>query len=211
MAFATLDASATDFGGTLNYAEIKYNDIANGVGVRTSLFVSGCRHHCKGCFNEVAWDFGYGGEFTSDVEDAICESLGSPFVDGVSILGGEPLEPENQPHVLWLAERVKGMGKTVWLWTGFTFEDLVDACRASEGYSFRKPHCRAESPILRDLLSHVDVLVDGPYLDDQRDITLRFRGSPNQRILDARRSLAELTPIEWTDGSVMGTRKWMEE
>ena len=196
----------------MNYAEIKYCDIANGVGARTSLFVSGCRHRCKGCFNEVAWDFGYGGRFDGKVEDAIIDSLSPDYIAGLSILGGEPLEPENQEDVLHLLERVNDEypEKTVWMWTGFTFEDLVDACRASEGYSFRKPHCRAESPILRDLLSHVDVLVDGPYLDDQRDITLRFRGSPNQRILDARKSLAELTPIEWTDGAVMGTRKWME-
>lgn len=196
MAFATLDASATDFGGTLNYAEIKYNDIANGVGVRTSLFVSGCRHHCEGCFNEIAWDFGCGGEFTGDVEDAICESLGSPFVDGVSILGGEPLEPENQPHVLWLIERVKGMGKTVWLWTGFTFEELMGG------------GTRADTTILPELLSHVDVMVDGRYVDDERDITLRFRGSPNQRIIDVPESLATGECVPWSDGRVYATRTW---
>ena len=197
----------------MNYSEIKDCDIANGTGARVSLFVSGCRHHCKGCFNESTWDFDSGKRFTRDTEDMVLRLLDRDYIAGLSVLGGEPLEPENQEDVLRLLTRVSDAfpDKDVWMWTGFTFEDLVDACRASEGYSFRKPHCRAESPILWDLLWHIDVLVDGRYIDEQRDITLRFRGSPNQRILDACKSLEELTPVEWTDGPVMGSRRWSEK
>lgn len=183
----------------MNYAEIKYCDIANGVGARTSLFVSGCRHHCKGCFNEVAWDFGYGGSFDEKVVDAIIDSLRPDYIAGLSILGGEPLEPENQEDVLRLLERVNDEypEKTVWMWTGFTWEELMGGCRAS-------------TDMLPEILNCVDVLVDGPFINDQRDITLRFRGSPNQRIIDVTLSILAGKVIPWTDGAVMGTRKWME-
>lgn len=195
----------------MNYAEIKYCDIANGVGARTSLFVSGCRHHCKGCFNEVAWDFGYGGRFDGKVVDAIIDSLRPDYIAGLSILGGEPLEPENQEDVLRLIERVTDEypEKTVWLWTGFTWEELMGAV---EDYDAgRHSDCRAASSMLWGILHLIDVLVDGPFINDQRDITLRFRGSPNQRIIDVTESLMGTEVVEWTDGSVMGTRKWMEE
>ena len=196
----------------MNYSEIKYCDIANGIGARTSLFVSGCRHHCKGCFNEVAWDFSHGKAFTDSVEDDIIKSLKPDYIMGLSILGGEPLEPENQPHLLKLLGRVTDEypDKSVWLWTGFTFEELVDAVKAAHD-GRTDCACRASTPILWDLLWHIDVLVDGRYIDDQRDITLRFRGSPNQRILDMNRSLDELLPIPWSDGPILGTRKWMSD
>jgi anaerobic ribonucleoside-triphosphate reductase activating protein len=181
----------------MNYAEIKYCDIANGVGARTSLFVSGCRHHCKGCFNEVAWDFGYGGSFDAKVEDAIIDSLKPDYIAGLSILGGEPLEPENQEDVLRLLERVTDEypEKTVWMWTGFTWEELMGGCRAS-------------TDMLPEILDCVDVLVDGPFINDQRDITLRFRGSPNQRIIDVTLSILAGKVIPWTDGHVYATRTW---
>lgn len=189
------------------YSEIKDCDIANGVGVRVSLFVSGCRHRCKGCFNEVAWPFDSGKPFTKETEDEIVRLLGRDHIAGLSILGGEPLEPENQRDVLRLLERASDAypDKDVWLWTGFTFEDLMAACSDSDAT------CRAATPVLWDLLRHVDVMVDGLYIDEERDITLRFRGSPNQRILDMQRSLTDNSPMLWTDGSVLGTRKWSEE
>lgn len=196
-------------GGHMNYSEIKDCDIANGTGARVSLFVSGCRHHCKGCFNESTWDFDSGKRFTKDTEDMVLRLLDRDYIAGLSVLGGEPLEPENQDRLLRLLERVSDAfpDKDVWMWTGFTFEALMDACEAAE--RGRKGN-RAATRILWDLLWHVDVLVDGPYIDDQRDITLRFRGSLNQRILDMGKSLDAKGPVEWTDGPVMGTRRWME-
>lgn len=194
----------------MNYSELKPTDIANGTGARVSLFVSGCRHHCKGCFNESTWDFDSGKRFTKDTEDEVLRLLDRDYIAGLSVLGGEPLEPENQEDILRLLERAYDAfpDKDVWLWTGFTFEDLMDACRAVD--TGRKGN-RAATEALWYLLWRVDVLVDGPYLDDQRDITLRFRGSPNQRILDMGKSMALGRPIEWTDGPVLGTRRWSEK
>jgi anaerobic ribonucleoside-triphosphate reductase activating protein len=184
----------------LNYAEIKYCDIANGVGARTSLFVSGCRHHCKGCFNEVAWDFDAGSAFTDEVADEIKASLKTPYVDGLSVLGGEPLEPENQEVLAPFLESVRAEvpDVDVWLWTGFVYEDLM------AGTS------RASTPVLDRILACVDVLVDGPFLRDLKDITLRFRGSSNQRIIDLTRTREEGRVCLWSDGPVFATRAWKE-
>ncbi|MCQ2508206.1 MAG: anaerobic ribonucleoside-triphosphate reductase activating protein [Dorea sp.] len=156
------------------YAEIKKCDIANGLGVRTSLFVSGCRHHCKGCFNEVAWDFEYGKPYTEEVQEEILKSMAPPYIAGLSLLGGEPFEPENQEPLLGLLREFRKTypKKNVWCYTGFIYEkDLVEGGRAY-------------TPFTKEMLSLIDVLVDGPFVEELKDITLKFRGSSNQRVLE---------------------------
>ena len=171
----------------MNYATIKYCDIANGTGVRTSLFVSGCRRHCPECFNAVAWDFGYGLPFDKAVRNEILGSLAPDYINGLSLLGGEPFEPENQRALLPFLRRVKAAypGKTIWAFSGFTLEEMQQ-----DG-----SHPRCE--VTDELLSLLDVLVDGPFLLEQKDIRLRFRGSANQRILDVPRSLAAGEALWW--------------
>ncbi len=162
----------------MNIATIKYYDIANGKGVRTSVFVSGCRHHCPNCFNEVAWDFNYGEEYTKDVENKIIESLAPDYIDGISILGGEPFEVENQKDLVILLQKIKNIypKKTVWIYSGFTFEEIKNGSRASGLYA-------------NELLSLCDVLVDGRFIEAQKNISLKFRGSENQRIIDVKKTL----------------------
>lgn len=147
----------------MKYGRIKRISTENGIGCRTSLFVSGCRRHCRNCQNAEAWSFDYGEEFTEDIEEYILMSLEPWYVDGLSVLGGEPLEPENMAVLLPFLQKVRARypGKDIWLYTGFTYEDVKDL------------------PILR----YVDILVDGEYIDDLRDLTLAFRGSSNQRII----------------------------
>ncbi len=178
----------------MRYAEIKHCDIANGTGVRTSLFVSGCRRKCPGCFNLVAWDFGYGYDFTPEVEDEIIDSLRPSYIAGLSLLGGEPMEPENQAALLPFVRRVKEElpEKDVWVFSGFTWEELVGG-----------PGETGDTP---ELLSLVDVLVDGPYVDELRDITLRFHGSSNQRVIDVPASLAAGEVVSWSDDPVFAKR-----
>lgn len=185
----------------MNYAEIKYCDIANGIGVRTTLFVSGCRHRCPECFNQEAWDFAAGSEFSEEVADEIKASLRTPYVDGLSVLGGEPLEPENQEVLAPFLESVRAEvpGVDVWMWTGFVYEDLA------AGTS------RANTPVLGRILDCVDVLVDGPFVRELKDITLRFRGSSNQRIIDLARTREEGQVCLWSDGPVFATRRWRED
>ena len=157
----------------MNYATIKFYDVANGTGVRVSLFVSGCRHHCKGCFNAETWDFCYGEPYTQETEDSIIDGLKPDYITGLSLLGGEPFEPENQPALTALLRRVKTQlpEKTVWCYTGYTYDtDLAEG-----GSVF--------TDITREMLSYIDILVDGEFIEEQRDLTLRFRGSRNQRIL----------------------------
>ncbi|MBR6736937.1 MAG: anaerobic ribonucleoside-triphosphate reductase activating protein [Clostridia bacterium] len=169
----------------MNYATIKYNDIANGTGVRTSLFVSGCTHKCKGCFNAEAWDFNYGLPYTKEVEDNIIASLNSPFIDGLSLLGGEPFEPQNQPALLSLLKRFKETypNKTVWCYTGYLFdEELLKPSRATTEHTLQ-------------MLSLIDVLVDGRFEMDKKNLMLKFRGSTNQRIIDVQKSLKEKTVV----------------
>ena len=170
----------------MNYAAIKTCDIANGPGVRTSLFVSGCTHHCKGCFNEEAQDFHWGQPFTPPVEDAILEALSPSYVSGLTLLGGEPFEPDNQRALLPFLHRLRQQlpDKTVWAFSGYTWEELTGQSRA---------RCEATGA----LLSLVDVLVDGEFVEALRDISLRFRGSSNQRLLDVPASLAAGRPIPW--------------
>lgn len=165
----------------MKYAEIKYADIANGIGVRTSLFVSGCTHHCPGCFNEIAWDFAYGKDFTQDTIDEILKSIEQPYVHGLSLLGGEPLDPHNQQPLLALLKEFKQRfpKKNIWCYTGYIFPDDFN------------PGGRAYTEYTKAFLECLDVLVDGPWLQDEADITLRFRGSKNQRIIDMPESLKQ--------------------
>lgn len=165
----------------MNYSEIKTTDIANGEGVRTSLFVSGCRHHCKNCFNEVTWDFGNGELFTEETMEYIFKTVEPEYVNGLSLLGGEPFEPENQkvllPFLVMFHERFPN--KDVWCYTGFTIEQIM-------GKS--EPKSRAATEIAPEMLSLIDVLVDGPYVDAMHDIRLKFRGSSNQRVIDIKKT-----------------------
>ena len=164
----------------MNYANIKYYDIANGPGVRTSVFVSGCRHHCPGCFNAVAWDFAYGQPFDKTVRNEVFASCQPDYIAGLSLLGGEPFEPENQRALLPFLRRVKAAypGKTIWAFSGFTLEEMQQ-----DG-----SHPRCE--VTDELLSLLDVLVDGRFVEELKDISLRFRGSRNQRLIDMKKTLA---------------------
>ena len=163
----------------MRYATIKKNDVANGPGVRVSVFVSGCNHHCKGCFNAQAWDFNYGKEFTEEDINRIIEELDHPYVSGLSLLGGEPLEYQNQQGLLPLLKRVKEKfpEKDIWCYTGYTFDkDIV-------GNMFDN------WPETKEVMSYIDVLVDGKFEEDKKDLNLKFRGSSNQRIIDVKESL----------------------
>ncbi|MBE5740924.1 MAG: anaerobic ribonucleoside-triphosphate reductase activating protein [Clostridiales bacterium] len=163
----------------MNYANIKFNDIANGEGVRVSLFVSGCTHHCKNCFNKETWDFDYGSPFTSDVQEKIISALAPSHISGLTLLGGEPMEPANQKGLIDFVKTVKALypNKTIWCYTGYLYDDeLLKPSRA---------HC----PWTRELLSYIDILVDGEFKEELKDITLRFKGSSNQRIIDVQASL----------------------
>ena len=163
------------------YANIKKNDIANGPGVRVSLFVSGCRHRCKGCFNEIAWNFKYGKEFTEETEKEIFESLAPSYVDGITLLGGEPFEVENQHGLVPFLHKIKEKfpNKSIWCFTGFLFDEEL-----------LKPS-RGRCEVTDEMLSMIDVLVDGRFEMDKKNIQLVFRGSTNQRIIDVKESLKE--------------------
>lgn len=166
----------------MKYGDIKMCDSANGDGVRVSLFVSGCRNHCPGCFNEATWDFDYGKEFTEIEANEILEGCGRSYISGCTILGGDPMEPENQAALLPLLTRFKEMypEKTLWIYTGYILErDLLLG---------QRKHVEVVTDRILDL---VDTLVDGPFVQDKRDISLRFRGSSNQRLL-SRAEIAEL-------------------
>lgn len=163
----------------MNYAAIKNCDIANGPGVRVSLFVSGCTHHCKGCFNEVAWDFHYGQPFTQETIDSILDMLKPAYVKGLTLLGGEPFEPQNQPAIVELLRRVKVAypEKSIWSFSGYLFDrDIL-------------PGRLGDPEVTKEFLSYLDVLVDGPFVEAKKDLTLRFRGSSNQRLIDVPASL----------------------
>lgn len=183
----------------MNYSEIKTFDIANGIGVRTSLFVSGCRNKCPECFNPETWDFNYGKPFTETTINYILGTLEPVYIDGLSILGGEPFELENQPEVFLLADRVKNEfpSKTIWVWTGFTFNDILD-----------NTSCRACTYTSRRILEVIDILVDGPFKKEKKDLLLRFRGSSNQRIIDVQKSLESEQAILWKDDPIFDSHKW---
>lgn len=175
----------------MNYATIKVNDIANGIGVRVSLFVSGCTHHCRGCFNEEAWDFAYGEPFTPAVEEQILSALDHGYVAGLSLLGGEPMEPEHQRALLPFLRRVKARfpDKTIWCYTGY----LLDS-------ELLSPDGRAHTEVTDALMRLLDVVVDGRFVEEKKDIRLRFRGSSNQRIVDVPATLAAGHIVEKTWG-----------
>ena len=173
----------------MNYAAIKNCDIANGPGVRVSLFVSGCTHRCKGCFNEIAWDFNYGEPFTRETIDSLLAMLAPAHIKGITILGGEPFEPQNQPGVLELLREVKTRypDKTVWVYSGY----LLDRDILSGKLGLWE--------ITSEYLSYVDVLVDGPFILEKKDMMLRFRGSSNQRIIDVPATLSSGQIVHWKD------------
>ena len=156
------------------YGEIKNCDIANGEGVRVSLFVSGCTNRCKGCFQPQTWDFCYGQPFTAETEETLLAMLAPDYINGLTLLGGDPFEPENQRALLPFLRRVREAypRKTIWAFTGFTYEQLLEAGS--------HPRCEATD----EMLSLLDVLVDGPFEEKLHDISLRFRGSSNQRLID---------------------------
>ena len=163
----------------MNYGEIKSFDIANGEGIRVSLFVSGCTHHCKNCFNKETWDFNFGKPFIKEDEDSIIEMLSPDYIDGFSLLGGEPFEPQNQRALLPFLKRIKEKfpNKSIWCYTGYRFDDEL----LSES--------RARCECTDEMLSLIDVLVDGEFVQELYNITLAFRGSENQRIIDVQKSL----------------------
>lgn len=173
----------------MNYATIKKCDIANGPGVRVSLFVSGCTHRCKGCFNEIAWDFNYGKPFTQDTIDAILKMLEPEHIKGITLLGGEPFEPQNQPAILDLLRQIKGKfpDKSIWAFSGYLFDKDILSGRLGPW------------EITKEFLSYLDVLVDGPFILEKKDLSLRFRGSSNQRLIDVPVSLQQNKVILWQD------------
>ncbi len=172
----------------MNYADIKQFDAANGPGIRISLFVSGCTHKCKGCFNEVAWDFNYGEPFTQNEIDRIIEYLRPEYISGLTILGGEPMEPSNQAGILPLLRRVRevyGDGKTIWIFSGYLFDKdilgrMVDTV-----------------PETRAILSCIDVMMDGPFIEEQKDLGAYFRGSNNQRAIKVPESIKAGELVFW--------------
>ena len=171
----------------MNYADIKRVDVANGEGVRVSVFVSGCNHHCKGCFNECAWDFNYGNKFTEKQEEEVLKDLDHDYISGLTLLGGEPLEPVNQEGLLPLVKKAKEKfpDKKIWCYTGFDFERDVVGKMAKQ------------NDTTKELLKYIDVIVDGKFEEDKKDLKLKFRGSSNQRILDVQESLKENKPVEY--------------
>lgn len=174
----------------MKYANFKEYDIANGPGIRFSLFVSGCTHHCKGCFNPETWDFNYGKPFTKEVEDYILKEVGHEFYEGITLLGGEPMEPVNQKGLLSLVKRFKEMypKKTLWCFTGYLYDrDLLG-------------HFAKVMPETMELLKRIDVLVDGEFMLDKKDVTLLFKGSSNQHTIDVPKSLKAGKIITWDPG-----------
>lgn len=157
------------------YGNIKNCDIADGEGVRISLFVSGCRNHCKGCFQPETWDFNFGKPYTKETEDRIIELMKPEYIDGLTLLGGDPFENENQEELVKLLERVKkefGDTKDIWCYTGYIYEDII-----SDNFVRKTPYTKK-------FIDLIDILVDGPFIEEEKDLTLKFRGSRNQRILN---------------------------
>ena len=173
----------------MNYAEIKNCDIANGIGVRISLFVSGCTHHCKGCFNEVAWGFDYGTPFTQETIDKILDMMRPSYIRGLTLLGGEPFEPQNQGPIVELLRQIKEKmpEKSIWAFSGYLFDRDILSGRLGDW------------KVTQEYLSYLDVLVDGPFVEAKKNLSLRFRGSENQRIIDVPASLAQGKIVLWRD------------
>ena len=162
----------------MRYAQIRYCDIANGAGIRTSLYIQGCSRHCKGCFNPETWDFEGGKPWTKEVEEEFLGLIGKPHIKGATILGGEPLEPQSREGVLDLVKKIKNRypTKTTWIYSSYLYEELVEECR--------------------EILEYVDVLVDGMFEEELKDLSLKFRGSSNQRLIDVTKSLEKGEVVE---------------
>ena len=173
----------------MKYGTIKKCDIANGPGVRISLFVSGCRHHCKGCFQPETWDFNYGNEFTQETEKEIIDALEPYYIKGLTVLGGEPFEPENQRVLVKFLKDIRSRypNKTIWCYTGYTLEDLL------------AQHGKARCEVTDEMCGYIDVLVDGEFVLDKKDISLKFRGSSNQRLIRMPETLKTGMVVMWND------------
>ena len=183
----------------MNYATIKNCDIANGPGVRISLFVSGCTHHCKGCFNQVAWDFDYGQPFTNETIQTILDMMKPGYIKGLTLLGGEPFEPQNQGPIVELLRQVKKTypDKSIWAFSGYLFEKITS-------------HTLGDWAVTREFLNSLDVLVDGPFVEEKKNLALRFRGSENQRLIDVPATLASGKIVLWEDWQTegKGLKEW---
>ena len=183
----------------MNYATIKNCDIANGPGVRISLFVSGCTHHCKGCFNEVAWDFDYGEPFTQQTIRTILDMMKPGYIKGLTLQGGEPFEPENQGPIVELLRQVKKAypQKSIWAFSGYLYEKITS-------------HTLGDWAVTQEFLSYLDVLVDGPFVEEKKNLALRFRGSENQRLIDMPATLASGKIVLWEDWQTegKGLKEW---
>lgn len=168
----------------MHYGAIKPLDIANGPGIRVSLFVSGCRNHCDGCFQPETWAFDHGQEFTGETMKELIRLIDNPHVAGLSILGGDPFELENQQYVYEICKLMKFLrpAKTIWMWTGYLWEDVKDC----------------------SVLQYVDVLVDGPFVKELKNLSLAYRGSSNQRVIDVAKSLTSDQIVEWKMDIPMG-------
>lgn len=173
----------------MNYAKIDPLSVANGPGVRVCIFVSGCTHHCKGCFNSIAWDFNYGEEFTDDTIEYILNLLQPNYVSGLTLLGGEPFEKQNQSELLRLVKAVKNKfpNKPIWAYSGYTLDQIM---------SYKTG---ADKLVTDELLSLIDVLVDGKFEEDKKNLSLKFRGSSNQRLIDLNKTLNSNSIILWNE------------
>lgn len=173
----------------MKYGTIKKCDIANGPGVRISLFVSGCTHHCPGCFQPETWDFNYGNEFTQETEKEIFDALKPYYIKGLTVLGGEPFEPENQRVLVKFLKDIRSRypNKTIWCYTGYTLEDLL------------AQHGKARCEVTDEMCGYIDVLVDGEFVLDKKDISLKFRGSSNQRLICMQETLKTGMVVMWND------------
>ncbi len=184
----------------MNYGNIKKLAIEDGIGCRTALFVSGCRHHCKGCFQPQTWNFDFGQEFTKETEAEIIDSVSPSYVDGLTVLGGEPFEPENQVVLNKFLKKFKKAcpDKTIWMYSGYTFEELTDP-------NNKKCHTKATMQILK----RIDVLVDGEFVEEKKNLMIPFRGSSNQRVLDVPASLKAKTAVlsEYNDRKTTNPNK----
>lgn len=174
----------------MNYATIKYEDISNGAGIRTSLFVSGCTHACRGCFNKEAWDFNFGQKFDREVQKEILKSLQPKYIAGITLLGGEPMELKNQVALLPFLKEVKTLypEKNIWCYTGYLYDEDF------------KEDGAVYSEVTGQILELIDVMIDGKFLQEEYDISLRFKGSHNQRVIDVQKSNATGNIILWDDG-----------
>ncbi len=172
----------------MNYATIKKHDVSNGPGIRVSLFVSGCTHHCKGCFNKETWDFNYGSPFTTSIMYDILEAVKPDYIKGLTLLGGEPFEYANQIALLPLVKTYKEKfpNKSLWCYSGYTFDvDIKDMLN--------------KWPETKEFLSYIDILVDGKFIEEEKDLNLRFRGSRNQRVIMVQESLKSDKIVLWNE------------